>query len=201
MEPPGNPALNIKASPRGQRSEAARPRPLPLTGGGRCGREQCDVFGGLLLHGGCGQLTLLLAPFVGDEEPDRAALRGEGLVRGRAAPPPAPLRTQPPAPTSSLPPALGAGRDASRPRTDLLQTPSSLLGQKRYFLKEHVTHTVRTGQKYHQQTGCKQTKQTATELRRQESPCPKPEGLSREEAALWSPSPGETTHQQPQKRP
>jgi hypothetical protein len=50
---------------------------LALTGGGRRGRKQGDVLGGILLHWSCGQLILFLAPFIRDEEPDRATLWGE----------------------------------------------------------------------------------------------------------------------------
>ena len=53
-----------------------------LTGGGGGGREQCDVLGGLLLPWGCGQLVVLLAPFVGDEEPDGTALGESTVTRG-----------------------------------------------------------------------------------------------------------------------
>lgn len=55
---------------------AAAPR--TLTGGGGSGGEQGDVLGRILLDRRGRQLTLLLAPLVGHEEPNRAALGGGG---------------------------------------------------------------------------------------------------------------------------
>lgn len=55
-----------------------------LTGGGGGGRQQRDALAGLLLRRGRRQLVLLLAPLVGDEEPDWAALGGQREMAGGA---------------------------------------------------------------------------------------------------------------------
>lgn len=57
--------------------------PRTLTGGGGSGGEQGDVLGRILLDRRGWQLTLLLAPLVGHEEPNRAALVGGGQSETR----------------------------------------------------------------------------------------------------------------------
>ena len=58
-----------------------------LTGGGGGGGEQGDVLGCVLLDGRGRQLALLLAPLVGHEEPDGAALGGGGTEGDVREPP------------------------------------------------------------------------------------------------------------------
>lgn len=66
-----------------------------LTGGGSGGGKQRDVLGGVLLHRGGGQLVLLLAPLVGDEEPDGATLQEEREMEGKVRGGPGCLRFAP----------------------------------------------------------------------------------------------------------
>lgn len=68
---PGGPSSHGVLSHPGAGAEGAL---LRLTGGGCCRRKQRDILGGVLLHWGCRQLVLLLAPFVWDEEPDGTTL-------------------------------------------------------------------------------------------------------------------------------
>lgn len=77
-----------RGRPRRPRGAAAHDergaRRRELTGGGGGGRQQRDALAGLLLRRGRRQLVLLLAPLVGDEEPDWAALGGQRKMAGGA---------------------------------------------------------------------------------------------------------------------